>query len=85
MNKFEIPELEIVYLGKNNVVATSQTCICVDCKECPEGKDNCPCYDFPGANQNSFSDPLSVMTSNEIPGSGVPSNPADVQSFTPQM
>lgn len=42
MKEFIIPEMESVYFTRQDLIATS-TCTCVDCQECPEGKDNCQC------------------------------------------
>lgn len=50
MKDFEIPELEVVRFEKKDIIVTS-TCVCVDCKECPAGKNNCECNDFAYANQ----------------------------------
>jgi hypothetical protein len=51
MKTFKVPEVEVVYFGQKDVIATSSACVCVDCQECPEGKDNCRCYDIPGSNE----------------------------------
>ena len=40
MKSFEIPEIEIIYIGQKDII-TASTCPCVDCTECPYGKDNC--------------------------------------------
>lgn len=50
MKTFEAPKIEIIYFSKSDVIATS-TCRCVDCTECPAGKDNCQCVDFSWSNQ----------------------------------
>lgn len=44
MKVFEIPEVQVVYFGDNDVIATS-TCFCVDCPECPSGSNDCHCVD----------------------------------------
>ena len=44
MKKFEIPEIEVVHFEKDDVISTS-TCVCVDCKECPPGSNNCRYHD----------------------------------------
>ena len=49
MKQFEAPELQVIYFGMKDVIATS--CRCVDCQECPAGKDNCQCVDFVWQNQ----------------------------------
>lgn len=43
MKKFKVPEMKVVYFGKEDIVTAS--CGCVDCPECPEGKNDCPCVD----------------------------------------
>lgn len=49
MKVFNAPKAEIVIFGKDDVIATS-TCTCVDCTVCPDGKNDCTCYDIPGSN-----------------------------------
>lgn len=44
MKEFEVPQFEVVYFIKNDIITAS--CRCVDCTVCPEGKDNCPHVDF---------------------------------------
>lgn len=44
MKKFLVPEVEVVFFGKQDIVATS--CKCVDCAECPEGKNLCQCHSY---------------------------------------
>lgn len=54
MKEFVVPSAEVVHFGQRDVIATSTTCICVDCKDpCPEGSDNCQCVELPEfTNQN---------------------------------
>lgn len=44
MKEFEVPQFDVVYFMKNDIITAS--CKCVDCQECPSGKDNCQCVDF---------------------------------------
>lgn len=39
MKTFEVPELEVIYFRKADIIAAS--CRCVDCGDCGYGKDNC--------------------------------------------
>ena len=41
MKAFVIPKMEIVHFSGIDVIMTSDC----NCPECPEGKDDCPCYD----------------------------------------
>lgn len=50
MKEFKAPVSEIVRFGQSDVIAAS-SCRCVDCQECPAGKDNCQCVDFTWSNQ----------------------------------
>lgn len=50
MKKFMVPEVEIVYFGQRDVIATSVPCTCVDCTICDPGKNDCSCYEFPASN-----------------------------------
>jgi len=44
MKKFEVPEMEVVYFNKNDIIVTS-ICDCHDCPQCEEGSNDCPCVD----------------------------------------
>ncbi len=50
MKQFEMPKVEIVYFKQVDIITLS--CTCVDCSVCPEGKDDCRCYDFAGSYTN---------------------------------
>lgn len=50
MKAFEVPEVEVVFFGKNDIITTStcdsNVCDCDNCPGgCPEGSNNCPCVD----------------------------------------
>lgn len=47
MKAFETPDLEIIRFGQESIVATSP-CWCNACRVCPDGKNDCECYDFAG-------------------------------------
>lgn len=51
MKAFEIPDVTVVRFGRTDVITTS--CTCVDCPECPEGKNDCQCVDYWSSNDNS--------------------------------
>lgn len=66
MRTFTTPKMEIVHFSGTDVIMTSAC----NCPECPEGKDDCECYDswssdYPKAGSSSFSGPSapSIMTS----------------------
>ena len=50
MKEFMVPKVEIIHFSPKDIIVTSP-CVCVDCKECPAGKDNCQCVDFSWSNQ----------------------------------
>ena len=51
MKVFEVPAVEVVHFDQKDVIVTSIPCKCVDCGECGDDKNNCPCNDFEWANQ----------------------------------
>ncbi len=51
MKQFEAPEMQVIHFGKQDIIATSSTCGCVECGECPPGSNNCQCVEFTFANQ----------------------------------
>ena len=44
MKKFEIPVVEVVRFVQKDII-TSSSCVCVDCKVCPPGSNDCKYYD----------------------------------------
>ena len=47
MKKFEVPTLEVVRFNQKDILTTS-SCWCDACTVCPEGKNDCMCFDFSG-------------------------------------
>ena len=53
MKMFQVPEVELVRFDQKDVIATSSLCPgCDTCTICPEGKNDCRCYDFSGTYNN---------------------------------
>lgn len=48
MKAFEIPVLKVVHFEQADIVTTS-SCWCDACTVCPDGKNDCSCYDFAGS------------------------------------
>ena len=48
MKKFVVPTMEVVYFGRKVIVTASTPCWCDSCTVCPDGKNDCSCYDFAG-------------------------------------
>ena len=51
MKTFQEPEVEIIRFDQKDIIATS-SCVCDACTVCPEGKNDCRCYDFGGGYSN---------------------------------
>lgn len=45
MKTFKVPEVEVVYFGHSDLIVTS-SCLCDSCEVCPEGSNDCRCWDF---------------------------------------
>lgn len=45
MKKFVAPDVMFVYFKRNDVIAASTLCECVDCQTCYEGSNDCRCVD----------------------------------------
>lgn len=45
MKTFKVPQMEVVYFRKVDIVCVSE-CECVDCDVCDEGTNDCPHHDF---------------------------------------
>lgn len=47
MKAFEVPSMVVVRFDKKDIV-TASSCWCDSCTVCPDGKNDCRCYDFSG-------------------------------------
>lgn len=45
MKAFEIPEFEVIFFEKKDIIMTSNCPGCHDCGNCEDGKDDCGCFD----------------------------------------
>ena len=47
MKTFKAPVVQIIRFDRMDIITASQ-CACDACTVCPEGKNDCRCYDFSG-------------------------------------
>lgn len=47
MKAFERPKFDVVFFQQDNII-TASDCGCVSCTVCPDGKNDCSCYDLMG-------------------------------------
>lgn len=48
MKAFTVPMMEVIRFERKDIVTASLPCWCDACTVCPDGKNDCACYDFAG-------------------------------------